>query len=300
MTTRSSIYLSDHGPARGRYNSGLRSHKGDVYEGGIRVPFFARWPGGLKPGQKIDRIAAHIDVLPTLATLCGLSLPDHLSVDGADLTRLIEDPAADWPDRTLFIQTHRGSAPRRYHCCTAISQRYKWLGYPGTGGTWTMDVSHEHPVMELYDLEQDMAEETDLSAQHPDIVETMRGAYNDWFDDVAGNWAPGIIHIGNPAENPITLCRYQDSEFQEEFPFGWRVEIEQAGNYDVRINRGSPRWARVPSRRLAGKDGESATRGGTELGPIQPRRRTWEAGDLVRARRHRTSHLLEQRKRSGM
>ena len=233
------IYLSDHGPARGRYNSGLRSHKGDVYEGGIRVPFFARWPGGLKPGQKIDRIAAHIDVLPTLATLCGLSLPDHLSVDGADLTRLIEDPAADWPDRTLFIQTHRGSAPRRYHCCTAISQRYKWLGYPGTGGTWTMDVSHEHPVMELYDLEQDMAEETDLSAQHPDIVETMRGAYNDWFDDVAGNWAPGIIHIGNPAENPITLCRYQDSEFQEEFPFGWRVEIEQAGNYDVRINRGS-------------------------------------------------------------
>ena len=67
----------------------------------------------------------------------------------------------------------------------------------------------------------------------------MRTAYDAWFDDVAGDWKAGTIHIGNPAENPITLCRYQDSEFQEEFPFGWRVNIEQAGSYDIRINRGA-------------------------------------------------------------
>ena len=103
------IFLSDHGPARGRYNSGLRSSKGDVYEGGIRVPYFMRWPGGLQAGKKVDRIAAHIDVLPTLVTLCGLDKPDDLQVDGIDLTPLTEDSAADWLDRTLFIQTHRGS-----------------------------------------------------------------------------------------------------------------------------------------------------------------------------------------------
>ena len=231
------IYLSDHGPAQGRYNAGLRSNKGDVYEGGIRVPFFARWPGGLEAGRKIDRIAAHIDVLPTLATLCNLSLPENLAVDGADLTPLLEDPTADWPDRTLFIQTHRGSAPRRYHCCTAISQRYKWLGYPGTGGVWTFDVDQADPVMELYDIERDTAEKTDLSGRHPEVVREMREAYDYWFDDVAGDWSCGIIHIGNPAENPMTLCRYQDSEFQEEFPFGWRVEIERDGTYEFQINR---------------------------------------------------------------
>ncbi len=231
------IFLSDHGPARGRYNAGLRSNKGDVYEGGIRVPFFARWPGGLEAGQKIDRIAAHIDVLPTLATLCDLAMPEDLSLDGADLSPLMKEPASEWPDRTLFIQTHRGSEPRRYHCCTAISQRYKWLAYPGTGGTWTFDVDLDNPAMELYDIEQDTAEEADLSAEHPEVVRGMREAYDAWFNDVAGNWSCGTIRIGNPAENPISLCRYQDSEFRDEFPFGWRVEIERAGTYDVQINR---------------------------------------------------------------
>jgi arylsulfatase A-like enzyme len=233
------IFLSDHGPARGRYNAGLRSSKGDVYEGGIRVPFFVRWPGGIEAGKKVDRIAAHIDVLPTLAAVCGLSLPDDLSLDGTDLTPLIDDPVTEWPDRTLFIQTHRGSSPRRYHCCSAISQRYKWLGYPGTGGEWSMEVDRENPVMELYDIEQDVGEGTNLAAQHPDVVQEFRAAYDSWFDDVAGNWKVGTIHIGNAAENPTTLCRYQDSEFQEEFPFGWRVEIERTGTYDVSINRGA-------------------------------------------------------------
>jgi hypothetical protein len=65
----------------------------------------------------------------------------------------------------------------------------------------------------------------------------MKQAYDAWFDDVAENWKVGIIHIGNDAENPITLCRYQDSEYHDEFPFGWRVKIEQAGNYQIKINR---------------------------------------------------------------
>ncbi|MCZ6632794.1 MAG: hypothetical protein O7G87_05270, partial [bacterium] len=162
-----------------------------------------------------------------------------LQIDGMNLAPLLEDPSADWPDRTLFIQTHRGSAPRRYHNCAAISQRYKWLGYPGTGGRWTMETSQTDPVMELYDMEQDPGEQNDLAEQQSEVVQQMRQAYDDWFDEVAGNWKPGIIHIGNEAENPIGLCRYQDSEYQDEIPFGWRVKIERGGTYEVRINRGS-------------------------------------------------------------
>ena len=56
------IFMSDNGPTPARFNSGLRGLKGTVYEGGLRVPFFVRWPATIKAGVKIDRLAAHIDV----------------------------------------------------------------------------------------------------------------------------------------------------------------------------------------------------------------------------------------------
>ena len=59
------IFRGDNGPEGVRFNSGLRGRKQSVYEGGIRVPFFIRWPGRIEAGRKIDRIAAHIDIFPT-------------------------------------------------------------------------------------------------------------------------------------------------------------------------------------------------------------------------------------------
>ena len=60
------IFMTDNGPTRGRYNAGLRGAKGSVYEGGIRVPFYVRWPSQIEAGRSIDKIAAHFDVLPSL------------------------------------------------------------------------------------------------------------------------------------------------------------------------------------------------------------------------------------------
>ena len=233
------IFTSDHGPAGGRYNAGLRSTKGDVYEGGIRVPYFMRWPKGMPAGFKTDKIASHIDVLPTLLSLCNVDSPADLRMDGVDLTPLIRGREVEWLDRTLFIQTHRGSRPRQYHNCTAITQRYKWLGYPSTGEQWDFETSSTDPVMALYDLEDDPGEEKEIGGQMPDLVAQMKRDYDVWFDDVASDWQAGVIHIGNLAENPLTLCRYQDSEYISELPHGWRVKIEQSGTYELRINRES-------------------------------------------------------------
>lgn len=233
------IFTSDHGPAGGRYNAGLRSTKGDVYEGGIRVPYFMRWPKGMPAGFKTDKIASHIDVLPTLLSLCNVDSPSDLRMDGVDLTPLIRGQKVEWLDRTLFIQTHRGSRPRQYHNCTAITQRYKWLGYPSTGEQWDFETSSTDPVMALYDLEDDPGEEKEIGGQMPDLVARMKRDYDVWFDDVASDWQAGVIHIGNSAENPLTLCRYQDSEYVSELPHGWRVKIEQSGTYGIRINRES-------------------------------------------------------------
>ena len=69
------IFLSDHGPSSGRFSAGFRSHKGNVYEGGIRLPFFIRWRCHIQAGVKIGQVAAHIDILPTLLDLCRNTRP---------------------------------------------------------------------------------------------------------------------------------------------------------------------------------------------------------------------------------
>ena len=87
------------------YNAGMKGLKGSADEGGVRVPFFVRWDGRIEPGRDMDRIAAHIDILPTLAALAGAELPTG-QVEGRNLLPLIEDPDAEWSDRYLF--THKG------------------------------------------------------------------------------------------------------------------------------------------------------------------------------------------------
>ena len=263
------IFTSDHGPSGGRYNAGLRSTKGDVYEGGIRVPYFMRWPKGLPAGFKTDKIASHIDVLPTLLSLCNVDSPSDLRMDGVDLTPLMRGREAAWRDRTLFIQTHRGSRPRQYHNCTAITQRYKWLGYPGTGGQWDFETSSTDPVMELYDLEEDPGEEKEIGGQMPGLVAQMKRDYDAWFDDVASDWQAGVIHIGNLAENPLTLCRYQDSEYVSELPHGWRVKIEQSGTYEFRINRESLNGAGVLGVQWLGNTQRSPLAAGENTGRFE-------------------------------
>ena len=63
------IFMTDNGPDSNRYNAGMRGRKGEPYQGGIRVPFFVRWPARIQPGGKVDRIAANIDI-PAHATGC--------------------------------------------------------------------------------------------------------------------------------------------------------------------------------------------------------------------------------------
>ncbi|HEX5026125.1 MAG TPA: arylsulfatase, partial [Agriterribacter sp.] len=76
------IFLSDNGPQNKRYNYGLRALKGDTYEGGVKSPCLLRFPKLFKPGSTIPAVAAHIDLLPTIADLCGTPLPNTMNIDG--------------------------------------------------------------------------------------------------------------------------------------------------------------------------------------------------------------------------
>jgi arylsulfatase A-like enzyme len=239
------MFMTDNGAQQERFNAGLRGRKSWVYEGGIRVPCFVQWPAHLQGKRQIDRIAAHIDIVPTLLDAAGVQPPTDAKLDGLSLLPLLSGKAtaSEWPERTLFIQCHRGLTPKLFQNAAAIGQRYKLVAYPGTFNREDLLPSPKAPVLELYDLEVDRGEQHDLAKVKPEVLASLRRQYEDWFADVwrSRQFTPGIIHIGNQAENPVLLCRYQDASWKFERPCGWLVNIERSGRYEIAFRAEHPR-----------------------------------------------------------
>jgi len=152
------------------YNAGMKGMKGSADEGGVRVPFFVRWDGRIKPGRDIDRIAAHIDILPTLAALAGAKSPAG-QVEGRDLLPLIADAKPEWADRYLFTHKGRwktGSDP----------DKSQWQGFAVRNQRFRL-VSNSA----LYDMEKDPGQTTNVIGRHPEVVEKMRAAYDAWWKE---------------------------------------------------------------------------------------------------------------------
>ncbi len=216
------IFMTDNGPQQPRYTAGLRGQKGSVYEGGIRVPFFIRWPGTFQAGRTIDRLAAHIDILPTLLDICGIPVPDSNPIDGTSLLSLMTNRYGSFPERTLYFQWHRGDVPELYRNCAAVSDRYKLVN-----------------GNELYDLLDDAGEQLNIAKGNDSIVSQMRSGYEDWLLDVTqthGNVPPRIF-LGTPYENPAMLTR-QDwrgprAGWREDSLGHWEVKIVEGGAYRI-------------------------------------------------------------------
>jgi arylsulfatase A-like enzyme len=243
------IFMTDNGAQQERFNAGLRGRKSWVYEGGIRVPCFIQWPARIQGGRQIDRMSAHIDILPTLLAAAGVTPPTDIQLDGINLlplfmaTRSVSEgnregeAPAEPSDRTLFIQCHRGLTPKLFQNATAITQRYKLVAYPGTFGREDLLPSATEPVLELYDIDSDPGEQNNLAAEKPEVTADLRRQYEDWFADVwrSRQFTPGVIHLGNQAENPVLLCRYQDAQWKFDQSHGWLVNVERAGRYEFSL-----------------------------------------------------------------
>ena len=236
------IFISDNGANTDRFNAGLRQRKSSVYEGGIRAISFFRWGKKLKKSHQIDRIAAHIDILPTILDVCDVEKPLDVHLDGQSLLPLLDQSVEkeSWQNRTLFIQCHRGLSPKKYQNCAAITQQYKMVGHPGTFNDEELETSREQAHLELYDVVNDTGEKNNLAEKHPAILQRLVREYDAWFEDVKGSrqFTPGIIELGTAEDNPATLCRYQDSTFINGIPHGWEVNIVQRGEFQISINRG--------------------------------------------------------------
>jgi arylsulfatase A-like enzyme len=177
------IFLTDNGPNGRRFNDGMSGAKGSNREGGCRVPCFMRWPARIRPGTVIKPIAAHIDLLPTLAEICGVKEPKTLPLDGLSLVPLLEGKAGAWPDRMLF----ETGAVR--------TQRWRFqAGGKGQGG--------------LFDMTADPGQKVDVSASHPEVVERLGAAYETWNRGVEQGGARGAsktIPVGHATCPAVTL-----------------------------------------------------------------------------------------------
>lgn len=239
------IFLTDNGPNGRRFNAGLRASKGSVYEGGIRAPFFLRWPAKLRGGTRLDTMAAHIDVYPTILDLCGVKPPSGKPIDGLSLRPLLEGRTAGWPDRMLF--THRAPAQNPS------------APYPGAVRTQRFNLINGK---ELYEIASDPGEQHDISAQHPDVVRKLRAAYESWFEAAAREcgFTRKPIPVGYREENPVVLPApqsyfggglryYGRAGFAHDWITGWTrledsaywdIDVVQPGSYEITLAYACP------------------------------------------------------------
>lgn len=177
------------------YNAGMKGLKGSNDEGGARVPFFVRWPGKIEAGREIDRIASHIDVLPTLAALTGATLPEG-QVEGRSLLPLLEGKADTWEDRYLFNHICRwptGANPEDFRNVnfSVRNQKYRYVSAQGGGGAAKGKGKDKGKKgappaprgPELYDMEADPGQTTNVIDQHPEIAAAMKAAFDQYWTE---------------------------------------------------------------------------------------------------------------------
>jgi arylsulfatase A-like enzyme len=143
----------------------LRGLKTEVYEGGIRVPMIARWPGRIEPGSTTDLISAFWDVLPTVGEAAGFDVPDTL--DGLSfLPTLLGRPEEQHHHEHLYWEFHG-----RWDGAQAVRMG-RWKGVR-LGGHADPDA----PI-EVYDMDSDPGETTDVAESHPEEVRRIREIMN--------------------------------------------------------------------------------------------------------------------------
>jgi arylsulfatase A-like enzyme len=151
------LFLSDNGGSGNGGNQPLRGAKGTMFEGGLRVPFLAWWPGQLPAGRVTDAFLTSLEVLPTLAAIASVRPDEKIPLDGFDLLPVLRGERPS-PRTEMFWQRRGDSAAR-------IDQ-WKWIRTPkGTS---------------VFDLAADPGETHDLGADRTDLVRTLEARFHAW------------------------------------------------------------------------------------------------------------------------
>ena len=174
------IFASDNGPWMNYGNHAgqvgpLREAKGTMWEGGARVPCIMRWPGHIKPGTVCDKLAATIDVLPTIAAVADVPLPEK-KIDGVNILPLLQGDKDANPRNEYYYYYGEGlEAVRQGQWKLHFPHTYRsYEGVePGMDG-WPGPYGEGKTGLALYNLDEDIRERNDVKDQHPEIVAQLK------------------------------------------------------------------------------------------------------------------------------
>lgn len=168
------VFLGDNGPNSERYNDNMKGIKASVDEGGMRVPFFISWKNEISPEQIIEKIAAHIDILPTIAELVGVDPSDKL--DGISLNPLLNSAAVNWPSRNIY-------------------QYWSGKGAVRTD-TYRLTINQQNEIA-LYNMNEDPSQSFDIAEANPFLTTKLLNDYNEWYERITvKGFSPEAIPLG--------------------------------------------------------------------------------------------------------
>ena len=203
------IFLTDNGPNGYRYNGDFRGIKSHVDEGGVRVPLLIRYPAkSWDDGSKRKALAAHIDLMPTLAELLGIELPEGREIHGRSL---MADLAQSTEPVSRFFFTHQ--VIRKFDTIPGAVRNERYL------------LTLKPDQKAFYDLQNDPEQKNDIKAMHPALVAEFEAAYAQWFKGITkGGISPEPIELGHKAA-PLVELPAPDLSLKTELQFaggeGW-------------------------------------------------------------------------------
>ncbi|WP_222611755.1 arylsulfatase [Seonamhaeicola algicola] len=239
------IFMSDNGGTEGvkMYNAGMKGRKGQAYEGGHRVPFFIHWKNGaIKHGKDVEDLTSHFDVLPTLIDLCGLKTKTHdtINFDGRSFKQQLYNPEKKLEERILFVENQRTFKAQPWVNMAAMTNRWRLIDNT-----------------ELYDMETDFAQTTNVINKYPDVVKNLRVAHKNYWEKVTPNdrEVPRPI-IGSEKDTEVFLTPsdwylpavpWNHSQVAKGFSEvgEWHITVETNATYTFEVSRW-PREAKAP------------------------------------------------------
>ena len=160
------VFLSDNGGklSLGATNRPLRQGKGSVSEGGSRVPMFFHWPGTVPAGERFEHPVSTLDFYPTFAGLARATIPEGKDLDGKNI----------WED---FLE---GLSPRRGEMLYTVRHREGFSDVSGRRDRWKVRREGKEGPWQIFDIEEDIGEAKNLSAQYPELMESMISEIESW------------------------------------------------------------------------------------------------------------------------
>ena len=249
------FYFSDNGPNTSRWTGGMKGKKAGTDEGSVRSVGYLSWPAKLPAGKTVTQISGAIDLLPTLLSLAGIPRIGDKPLDGRDLSPLLFDKSADWPDRPIFT-------------------------------TWVGRVSvrtQQHRLDEqgrLFDMVADPGQTEPINDRQPEVAARLTAAVQAWRKEVLPAPDPSVLAakgkngpraaVANAVdprpftvgyrEFPVTMLEARDGEpngdvrrssnapncsffvnwTKKEDRIVWLIDVHTAGRYDVSIDYTCP------------------------------------------------------------